>query len=406
MRCTVILRLVAYVLALTACQFEPTFEENAPDLQPRPLGRIGGGDGGAPSGNYASRRGPRSGPWADVWAGETPAPVDLGNLAGTLPSFAGVEGDGPSVLLDGIAIYSDGAATIAYDLATSRERWRVTGDDALDPGGMFTDGRLVCGTSGAGVDSTVACVDFVTGAPRLRTTLAGVSLGVLVGGEVHDGILTLAGGGYIVALDVASGAELWREFTYVSWRQFVRLGDDLVFAAAMGCGAPGSCLRAVDPRTGMARTAYDARGLAYLFEIDGEGIFTVGYGEGSPSAVAYSAATDTFRTAPEWDGLFAMAPYGLGGLTAVMDDGSAYAWTPSANVCRVDTLTHTTTWCAPFTSPRVREIRVHPNGIFGGGFGGDRDAIVGVPGVALVPTGYALWFEHWGFVGGDYYAIP
>ncbi len=419
---------VLAVIIVAGCQISSSYDDNGRMLEPRRFGRFEGeappptdsgprpdgsgpgpdSGGPGPSASFGPRLGPRTALWADVFGGAGPAPIQPGDSAGSLSGFTGVAGDGPSVLVDGLAVYSDGASTIAVQLATGAEAWRATGELAIEPEGMLTDGTLLCGLSRA-TDRAI-CLELATGTQRMVAPISGGPSGLLAEGEIRDGLFTFAAGGYLVVVDIASSTVLWQEPTYSLSRQFVRVGDDLLYLSAIPCSSASAyCLLSVDPRTGTMRAMYEAYAPAFMFEQGGEAIFTLYYGMSLPSGrqvLAYSPATDTFRQATEWGEIYSTNPMaftGFLGLTPVLEDGSVYLWTGNA-VCRVETGTKTISWCAAIDGIGPRELRIHGNGIFY--MTRDGDQVAGVPSASVIPTGYAKWFESWGFVGGDYHALP
>lgn len=141
-------------------------------------------------------------------------PLDGGGIFGAFAST-------PLVSEDGVAYVQDlGSNVMAYDLETGEQKWRVDyKSPTIGPNGLaYEDGVLF------GVTSTDAfAIQAEDGAELWKRKLItgdigvaeGQSLGLTIQPAVKDGVVYLAeaataGGGDIMALDAASGKDLWR----------------------------------------------------------------------------------------------------------------------------------------------------------------------------------------------------
>lgn len=396
--------LLALVSITGACQFEASIQPKGPRLEVQRFGTLAG-DGGniVPTRSYGSRHGPRRA--RDFWASSIIAPLMPGPRTGALPAVTGTEGEGPDVLVDGVAITSDGTATVAFDLNTHMEAWRATGANALAPAFVTTDGDTLCGLTPT-VPHSIVCLDFATGA-RISGLTAGIpGIGSWdYGLEIVDGVLYVDAYGEILAMDIATGAELFRATGLARVRPFVIAGDDFLMPSAACPSSAAHCILVVDPRTGALRTSYDADQPAYLFQLGAEALFAVG--AAPQTVVAYDPSSDAFRALPGWDAIFtSLTGDQLRAVTDVLPDGSVYLSSLNnvfTTLCRFDTATRAASWCVELGNS-AREYRIHPNGVLVAGSLGQRDRVIEVPGATLTPTSFALYFEGWAFVNGAYHA--
>ncbi len=140
---------------------------------------------------------------ADAWTFATDGASrhfeDVGNDTTAVPAS-------PTLVGDTVVIGGRDGQLYALDLATGRQRWKITHDGSSWMLGTASDDRSVF--VGGGSSSIVQAVDPATGAERWRTR----TRGAVFAPPVLAGHTLLAGdfGGTLWALDAATGAPRWR----------------------------------------------------------------------------------------------------------------------------------------------------------------------------------------------------
>jgi outer membrane protein assembly factor BamB len=187
---------------------------------------------------------------------------------------------GSSIVSDGKQLYvaSRDKNLYALDLATGKEQWRVAAADMMTATPALYRDLVIL----ASFDGKVQAVTAENGAPRWSydAKLAVAGDVVVDHGRVYVGSRTYD----LIALDAATGKELWKHYYWFSWIEspaVIRdntvytkwktavpgwawarpaVSDDLVVAGTVGVGAyPGSrsgSLVAIDRKSGAVRWLY------------------------------------------------------------------------------------------------------------------------------------------------------
>lgn len=386
---------LAAALLLAGCQLGPTFGSGDASVPRRAYGTLAEGGSPTPTTRFTPRRGPGTNPWADAWAGG-PAPFALGPMRGTLA----ITDVAPDLVIDGRAIYDDGSALVALDLATGGELWRITDDRRLASRFMTTDGSRICGVTAASAytgDITYVCLAMDDGRELMRDGTGsyfgtGGETQRLVDLEIRGGLLYTRVWTTLIVYDIATGGRVFTGTADGSvWRGFVVAGDDLVIVGA------GDGLQAVDAQSGAPRATYAPAGpVAYLLQSGGEAIF-VQVAFGSPFAVAYDPASDTFRDAPEW----AWAA-GYGGITEPLADGTAFAMSAGRSSGTLVELDLGARTVGASYDTQQGSLRIHTNAVMATTTFG----FEALPrGGATVPAA-AFHYESWSFRQGPWHDLP
>lgn len=419
------LLLPVLVAAFAACDEEaaPPWDQTEISVQARAFSSTVG-PGATTTSSYGDRLGP-----GDLWADSSTsinAPVKSGAKVTTLPTGA----QGPAVLVGSLAVSIDlaGSATVATDLETKLEKWRLTGTQSFLPGFLLTDGTALCGLGNNGatyVSADIQCVVLATGAmqwrktvPRWLTQTQGQGYGLAGQLAIRGATLFVIGGGTLSAFSLADGTETWSQTATAIHRGLVFVGSDLlVEGATNGCVTGTSCLRALNPATGATVAEYAAQSASFLWTQGGNAFFHTPTSGAVRTAVKYDSATHQFTEDAALAATFSAAGTApldlsrsvtLGGVTEVMANGKVMLLGANKMVgsgppvlCRYTVATRKMDWCQQLTYQPL-QMRVHPNVIFLAGQYATH--LPPEPGGSSGVTDFRFYFGKWGFNLGDVHA--
>lgn len=258
------------------------------------------------------------------------APIDHGSPPRIPTSQEGSRWDryGSSIVADSKRVYvaSRDSALYALDLATGKERWRVTTKDMMTATpALYRDTVLFADYKGL-VQAVGASDGKVRWTYDAKLPVAGDLVvdadRVFVGSRTYD----------LIALDAANGKELWKHYYWFSWIEsppVVR--DGVVYTGS----SDGVGVFAIDARDGKLRWKAPVPGWAWpRTAVSDQLVVATTVGQGAypgiraGSVVAIDRASGTIRwmylDPPSADTLAKKAEWGFGAAPA-MADGVVYA---------------------------------------------------------------------------------
>lgn len=371
---------------------------------------------------YGDRYGPSVSPWSDSFV-DVVAPPAPGALQNTkVASLLG----GPEVLVGSLAVSvgllgtASETVTVATDLDTGAEKWRLAAAESFEKGLVTTDGTVLCGLRPATLAGAIAqCATLATGAilwakPVGRVVSLVQGYGWPAEVRIHGDALFVLGQGKLDVFALADGTVRFSLDQRHIGQGLVFVGADLVLSgAASGCASGTSCLRAVSPTTGATVAESATLSASFLWATNSTAFYLASPAGGARAIVTYDASTHTFGDDAAL--LTALADVigtnprqTLFGLTPVLANGKVYlgggdaSWLDDplvpGKLCRFSVKTRTKDGCVDRSS-RPNSIRVHPNFVPGGGA-----TLLPDTGTSNVTTP-ALYFGRWAFIGGEVHGI-
>ena len=384
---------------------------------------VNGGLPGSGSG-YGDRRGPQL-LWADSVSALN-APAKSGAKSQTLAMGMS---QGPEVLVGSLAVSIDAtvSTTVATDLDSKAEKWRLTMAQSFLPGFVLTDGTALCGLATLPPNNfnsaNLQCVVLATGAsmwtknvPRWLNQSQGQGYGLAAQFAIRGSTLFVIGGGQVNAYALADGTELWNQPATALFRSLVFVGDDLVVEnATANCAAGTNCVRALNPATGATVAEYTAAA-SFLWASGGNAFFLSLTGGERRTAIKFDSATHAFTEDATMGATFAgtapldlFRPGLLGGASELLPSGKVLLisstlmqGTGPPVLCRYAIATKKMDWCQqlPFGPT---QLRAHPNVIFLAQ-NAQTASLPAEPTSSSGVTDLRFYFGHWAFTLGDVYA--
>ena len=415
------LLLVCLLIAVAGCGGEGAWDKTAISNTARIFSKTI--SPGAPSTlTLGDKLGPGCNPWADS-ASPMNAPARSGAKlpVGTM--------SGPEVIVGSLAVFVDAAmgVTLAIDLETNQERWRLSGSNSFAASFVFTDRTTLCGVATVPNSNSaeLQCVVLATGAVKWRRTLPlwltqaqGQGYGLQGEFVIRDGALFILGGGQVGSYSLETGAQNWSIPAAAHHRSLIFVGSDLVVdGAKTTCITGNSCMRALNPATGATVAEYAAESASFLWADATNAFFHTPVTGAGRSVVKYDSSTHQFTEDTALTASLEGAPgfldfngmQRLGGVTDLLPSGKVFLTlasgqeaTGATRLCRYTVATRKMDWCLPGTSS-ITHLRVHPNALFVSNQ--SFTVLPPEPSTMTAVTDARFYFGRWAFNLGDVYAF-